>query len=51
MVIDALVNRVYLFDGYAAATMNFRGKNNELAEVKITLGEFGLFADGARGGI
>lgn len=51
MIINAFVNRVYLFDGYAVATMNFRGKNNELAEVKIYLDEFGLFADGARGGI
>lgn len=51
MIINAFVNRVYLFDGYAVATMNFREKNNELAEVKISLGEFGQFADGARGGI
>jgi DNA invertase Pin-like site-specific DNA recombinase len=37
MLLDGYINQVFLFDGYAVATLNFRGESNELEEVRIAL--------------
>ena len=39
IVLGGFLNNVYLFDGYAVATLNFRGETNGLAEVRIALDE------------
>lgn len=39
LILDGYLNNVYLFDGYAIATMNFRGESNSLAEVRIAMEE------------
>lgn len=49
LIMRAFVNRVYLFDGYAVVTMNYRRGGSELAEVKIELSEFAYNTNGARG--
>lgn len=38
-LIDGFINRVYLFEDVAVATMNFKGDSNDLAEVRIALDE------------
>lgn len=49
LIMKAFVNRVYVFDGYAVVTLNYRRGDNELSEVRIALEEFVLCTDGARG--
>lgn len=37
LIFDGFINRVYLFDGFMVAVMNYRNEANELEEVKIAL--------------
>lgn len=39
ILLGGFLNRVYLFDGYMVATLNFRDETNELAEVEVALDE------------
>lgn len=42
LLLGGMLNRVFLFDGYLVATLNWRDETNELAEIKVALGELGF---------
>lgn len=42
ILLSGMLNRVFLFDGYMVATLNFREETNELAEIEIALDELGF---------
>lgn len=42
LILGGFVNQVFLFDGYAVGTLNFRNEQNELAEVRVAMEELGF---------
>lgn len=42
LILGGFVNQVFLFDGYAVGTLNFRNEQNELAEVRFAMEELGF---------
>lgn len=46
LLLDGFVNQVFLFDGYAVGTLNFRDQRNELAEVRLVMEELGFEKQG-----
>ena len=42
LILGGMINRVFLFDGYMVATLNWKDETNELAEVEVSLEELGF---------